>query len=122
MDWSDEGLDRRRRRGVAGTRRGRQEELPAPRIVEIAPADVIFQDGLEIDRGRVTVTVRHLGGDHRGESSVMYVEPDRVLFLGDCMYRSRPASCTVKRAIRTSTLPSRLRLRSPVAVNTTRTA
>jgi hypothetical protein len=38
--------------------------------------------------GGANVTVRHLGGDHSAESSVMYVEPDRVLFLGDCTYPS----------------------------------
>jgi glyoxylase-like metal-dependent hydrolase (beta-lactamase superfamily II) len=90
MDWSDEGLDRRVAAGEASPEHAAnvREELPAPRIVEIAPADVIFHDGLEIELGGVTVTVRHLGGDHSAESSVMYVEPDRVLFLGDCTYPS----------------------------------
>ena len=90
MDWSDEGLDRRVAAGEASPEHAAnvREELPAPRIVEIAPTDVIFQDGLEIELGGATVTVRHLGGDHSAESSVMYVEPDRVLFLGDCTYPS----------------------------------
>jgi len=90
MDWSDEGLDRRVAAGEASPEHAAnvREELPAPRMIEIAPADLIFQDGLEIELGGATVTVRHLGGDHSGESSVMYVEPDRVLFLGDCTYPS----------------------------------
>jgi glyoxylase-like metal-dependent hydrolase (beta-lactamase superfamily II) len=90
MDWSDEGLDRRVAAGEAAPEHAAnvREELPAPRIVEIAPADVSFQDGLEIELGGATVTVRHLGGDHSGESSVMDVQPDRVLFLGDCTYPS----------------------------------
>ena len=50
--------------------------------------DIVFQDGLQIELGGVTVRVRHVGGDHSRESSVMFVEPDRVLFLGDCMYAS----------------------------------
>jgi glyoxylase-like metal-dependent hydrolase (beta-lactamase superfamily II) len=90
MDWSDEGLDRRVAVGEASAEHAAnvKEEMPAPRIVEIAPADLIFQDELEIELGRTTVTVRHLGGDHSEESSVMYVQPDRVLFLGDCTYPS----------------------------------
>jgi glyoxylase-like metal-dependent hydrolase (beta-lactamase superfamily II) len=78
----------RRRSRSAGDARSAPPEgrLPAPRIVEVAPADVIFHDGLEIELGGATVTVRHLGGDHSVESSVMYVESDRVLFLGDCTY------------------------------------
>ncbi len=90
MDWSDEGLDLRVAAGAASPEHvaNVREELPAPRIVEVAPADVIFHDGLEIELGGATVSVRHLGGDHSAESSVMYVEPDRLLFLGDCTYPS----------------------------------
>ena len=96
MDWSDEGLDRRVAAGEASLEHAAnvREELPAPRIVEVAPADVIFHDGLEIELGGATVTVRHLGGDHSADSSVMYVEPDRVLFLGDCTYLSPHGALT----------------------------
>jgi glyoxylase-like metal-dependent hydrolase (beta-lactamase superfamily II) len=89
-DWSDEALDRRVAAGEASPEHAAnvKEELPAPRTVEVAPADVIFADGLELELGGATVTVRHVGGDHCAESSVMYVEPDRVLFLGDCTYPS----------------------------------
>jgi glyoxylase-like metal-dependent hydrolase (beta-lactamase superfamily II) len=90
MDWSDEGLDRRVAAGEASPEHAAnvKEELPAPRIVEVAPADIVFEEGLELDLGEATVAVRHVGGDHSAESSVMHVEPDRVLFLGDCTYPS----------------------------------
>ena len=96
LDWSDEGLDRRVAAGEASPEHAAnvREELPAPRIVEIAPADVIFDVGLEIDVGGASVTVRHLGGDHSAESSVIYVEPDRLLFLGDCTYPSPAGALT----------------------------
>jgi glyoxylase-like metal-dependent hydrolase (beta-lactamase superfamily II) len=89
-DWSDEGLDQRVAAGLASPEHAAhvKEELPSPRMVEVAPADIVFQDSLGVDLGGVTVRVRHVGGDHCAESSVMYVEPDRVLFLGDCMYPS----------------------------------
>jgi glyoxylase-like metal-dependent hydrolase (beta-lactamase superfamily II) len=90
MDWSDEALDRRVAAGDASPQHAEhvKEELPSPRTVEVAPADIVFRDGLEIELGGVTVCVRHVGGNHCAESSVMYVEPDHVLFLGDCMYDS----------------------------------
>ena len=96
MDWSDEGLDRRIAAGEASREHAEnvRQELPAPRVVEIAPADVVFHEGLDFDLGDVTVAVRHVGGDHSAESSVMYVEPDQLLFLGDCMYPSPKGALT----------------------------
>jgi glyoxylase-like metal-dependent hydrolase (beta-lactamase superfamily II) len=89
-DWSDEGLDQRVAAGHASPQHAAhvKEELPSPRTVEVAPADIVFQDGLDIELGGVSVRVRHVGGDHSAESCVMYVEPDRVLFLGDCLWDS----------------------------------
>jgi glyoxylase-like metal-dependent hydrolase (beta-lactamase superfamily II) len=89
-DWSDEALERRVAAGVVspGHAANVKEELPSPREVRVAPADIVFRDGLDIDLGGVTVRVRHVGGDHAADSCVMYVEPDQVLFLGDCLYDS----------------------------------
>jgi glyoxylase-like metal-dependent hydrolase (beta-lactamase superfamily II) len=84
-DWSDEAV---------------KAELPAPRKVEVVPADVIFSDSLEIDLGGVKVDVRHVGGDHSADSTMMFVEPDRVLFLGDCMYASSQDVLTADSAFR----------------------
>jgi hypothetical protein len=62
-------------------------ELSAPRNVRIAPADIVFRDGLDLVLGSVRVQVRHVGGDHADDSTVMY-EPDGLLFLGDCLYEA----------------------------------
>src|SRR5258706_10733817 len=89
-DWSDEGLDRRVAAGLSSPQHAEhvKEELPAPRAVEVAAADIVFHDGIDIELGGVAVRVRHVGGDHCAESSIMFVEPDRVLFLGDCLCAS----------------------------------
>jgi glyoxylase-like metal-dependent hydrolase (beta-lactamase superfamily II) len=89
-DWSDEALDRRVAAGFAspGHAANVKEELPSPRDVQVAAADIVYRYGLDIELGGATVRVRHVGGDHAADSSVMYVEPDRVLFLGDCLYDS----------------------------------
>ncbi|MEP6641782.1 MAG: MBL fold metallo-hydrolase [Gaiellales bacterium] len=99
-DWSDEGLDQRVAAGDASPQHAEhvKEELPSPRAVEVAPADIVFQDGLDIALGGVSVCVRHVGGNHCAESSVMYVEPDHVLFLGDCMYDSPAGVLTAELA------------------------
>jgi glyoxylase-like metal-dependent hydrolase (beta-lactamase superfamily II) len=101
-DWSDEALDRRVAAGLASPQHAAhvKEELPSPRVVEVALADIVFHDGIEIDLGGVRVHVRHVGGDHSADSSVMYVEPDRVLFLGDCMYASPEGALTPESAFR----------------------
>jgi glyoxylase-like metal-dependent hydrolase (beta-lactamase superfamily II) len=101
-DWSDEGLDRRVAAGLSSARHAAdvKGELPSPRVVEVALADVVFHDGIEIDLGGVSVHVRHVGGDHSADSSVMCVEPDGVLFLGDCMSASPEGALTSESASR----------------------
>ena len=89
-DWSDQGLDRRVAEGLSSAEHvaSVKAEMPSPRAVEVALADVIFQHEVEIDLGGVTVRVRHIGGDHSADSCVMHVEPDGVLFMGDCVSAS----------------------------------
>jgi glyoxylase-like metal-dependent hydrolase (beta-lactamase superfamily II) len=87
-DWTDEALDRRVAEGIVspGHAENVKAELRSPREVQVAPADIVFVEGLDMDLGGVTVHIRHVGGDHAADSSVIYIEPDRVLFLGDCLY------------------------------------
>jgi glyoxylase-like metal-dependent hydrolase (beta-lactamase superfamily II) len=101
-DWSDEGLDQRVAAGLSSPQHVAdvKAELPSPRAVELAAADIVFHDGIEIDLGGVTVRVRHVGGDHSADSSLMFVEPDRVLFLGDCMCPTPAGALTAESAFR----------------------
>jgi glyoxylase-like metal-dependent hydrolase (beta-lactamase superfamily II) len=89
-DWSDMALDRRVAAGAVSAAHAEnvKAELPAPRAVRVASADIVFREGLDIELGGATVRIRHVGGDHAADSCVMYVEPDRVLFLGDALYDS----------------------------------
>src|SRR5581483_9539527 len=74
-------------------------ELPAPRTVEIAQADVVFDEGVDLDLGGgVVVRVRHVGGAHAADSCVAFVEPDGVLFLGDCLYEAGAGGVTAELA------------------------
>jgi glyoxylase-like metal-dependent hydrolase (beta-lactamase superfamily II) len=89
-DWSDEALDKRVASGERSPEHAAniKEEMPAPRSVRVARADTLFEDGLDLELGGVTVQVRHVGGDHAADSTVIYVKPDQLLFLGDALYES----------------------------------
>jgi glyoxylase-like metal-dependent hydrolase (beta-lactamase superfamily II) len=98
-DWSDEALDRRVASGEASLQHAEnvKAELPSPRDVRIAPAEIVFHDGLDLQLGGVRVEVRHVGGDHADDSTVMFVEPDGLLFLGDCLYEAPSGGYTNER-------------------------
>jgi glyoxylase-like metal-dependent hydrolase (beta-lactamase superfamily II) len=100
-DWSDEALERRVAAGELPAQYAAdiKEELPAPRRVDVAPADVLFDSGLVFELGGVRVVVRHVGGDHAHDSSVAFVEPDRVLFLGDCLCEAQRGGVTAELAL-----------------------
>jgi len=99
-DWSDEALDARLAAGEASEFHvtNVKAELPAPRHVEVALADIVFDEGLDFELGGVRVLVRHVGGDHAADSCVAYVEPDGVLFLGDCLYEAGAGGVTAELA------------------------
>lgn len=100
-DWSDEALDRRVALGESSQQHAEhvKEELPTPRDVSIAPADIVFDEGLDLELGGVQVQVRHVGGDHADDSTVIFVEPDGVLFLGDCLYQAPSGGYTAERLL-----------------------
>lgn len=88
-DWSNAALDQRVKTGeeILSCASDIKLELPEPRDVHITLPDIIFDDRIDLDLGGgVTCAIHHVGGDHAGDSCVMHVMPDRVLFLGDCLY------------------------------------
>ncbi|MGC6427698.1 MAG: MBL fold metallo-hydrolase [Akkermansiaceae bacterium] len=95
-DWSDEGLDAQVALGLENEKSTKaiRVEVPSPREVRIAQAEITFEDSYLLDLGSVRCEIRHIGGDHAADSSVIFVEPDRVFFLGDSLcsdfYTSRP--------------------------------
>lgn len=87
FQWTDEALDERVRTGV-------EIEFCAEMIkkefgenrdeIEIVSPVMTFEDSLSIDLGGVHVRLKHVGGDHADDSTVVFIEEDSVLFLGDC--------------------------------------
>jgi glyoxylase-like metal-dependent hydrolase (beta-lactamase superfamily II) len=86
--WDDTALDARVASGeeIAFCADNIKLELPEPRTVRIAKADIIFGDALNIDLGGVRCLIQHVGGDHAADACVIYVPEDKLLFLGDCLY------------------------------------
>lgn len=86
--WTDAALDERVAAGkeIAFCADNIKLEFPTPRTIQIAQPDIIYHDSLGIDLGAVNVHLQHVGGDHAHDSCVMHILPDRVLFLGDCLY------------------------------------
>ena len=98
-DWSDEALDRRVASGQVSPEHAEnvKAELPSPRDVRIAPAEIVLRDSLELELGGAHVQARHVGGDHADDSTVVFVEPDGLLFLGDCLYEAPSGGYTSER-------------------------
>jgi glyoxylase-like metal-dependent hydrolase (beta-lactamase superfamily II) len=87
-DWSDEALDQRVRDGteIEFCRDMIKLELPDRSDLKIKVPDVSFETELEFDLGGVTCKVKHVGGDHASDSSIVSIIEDGIVFLGDCSY------------------------------------
>ena len=88
LDWSDEALDRRVEAGteIEFCRDMIKAEWPDRTHLRLKPPDVSFASQLEFNLGGVRCQVKHVGGDHATDSSIVYVPEDRIIFLSDCMY------------------------------------
>jgi glyoxylase-like metal-dependent hydrolase (beta-lactamase superfamily II) len=101
LDWSDEALEQRLAVGEVSEFHvtNVKEELPSPREVRVAPVDIVFTDTLAFDLGDVSVRVQHIANDHTDDGSAAFVEPDRVLFVGDATCDSTSGRLTADLAL-----------------------
>lgn len=49
--------------------------------------DIIFSEKVEVDLGGIRCIIENIGGDHSRDSNLVYVEDEKVMFLGDAIYR-----------------------------------
>jgi len=87
-EWTDESLDKRIEEGI---------EIPfcADMIkkefatnrddIRIAIPDILFENKRIIDLGELTCIIENVGGDHSEDSTIVFVQEEKVLFLGDCL-------------------------------------
>ncbi|WP_046214345.1 MBL fold metallo-hydrolase [Paenibacillus wulumuqiensis] len=88
LSWSDEDLDRRVEEGteIAFCADAIKKEFVDDRDILLPTPDITFDRKLELDLGRVHCIVEHVGGDHSSDSSIIYIQEDKVLFVGDALY------------------------------------
>ena len=55
--------------------------------MSISNGDIIFNEKVQIDLGGIKCIVENIGGDHSEDSNLIYVEDEKVMFLGDSIYR-----------------------------------
>jgi len=89
-DWSDEALDSRVEKGLETQFCSEmiKKEFGVDRNITITLPNITFKEKMEIDLGGIRCVVKHVGGDHSDDSSIIFVEEEKVLFLGDCLYPS----------------------------------
>jgi glyoxylase-like metal-dependent hydrolase (beta-lactamase superfamily II) len=88
LDWSDHALDRRVEEGteIEFCRDMIKAEWPDRSNLQVKLPDVSFVTQLEFNLGGVKCQVKHVGGDHASDSSIVYIPEDNIVFLGDCLY------------------------------------
>ena len=88
LDWCDEALDQRVDEGteIEFCRDMIKLELPDRSNLRLRTPDVAFTHQIEIDLGGVTCLIKHVGGDHASDSSIVHVQEDGIVFLGDAPY------------------------------------
>lgn len=102
LDWSDAALDERVAAGleIAFCRDMMKLELPDRSELTLRPPEITFSDRIELDLDGVTVQLIHVGGDHAGDSIIVFVPADRVAFISDCLapdlYQQPPRYTTTR--------------------------
>lgn len=55
--------------------------------LKILNGDIVFKEKIEVDLGGLICVIENIGGDHSLDSNLVYVEDEKVMFLGDSIYR-----------------------------------
>lgn len=89
-EWSDNALDDRVKKGLENPFCSEmiKKEFGIHRNITITLPTVTFKENFEMDLGGIRCVIKHVGGDHSDDSSIIFVEHEKVLFLGDCLYPS----------------------------------
>ena len=63
-------------------------------------ADITFERDYDLDLGGVQAKIMAMGPNHTGGDTIVWVEPDRVLFSGDLAMRAQPAFASPHSSLR----------------------
>ncbi|MGJ7921579.1 MBL fold metallo-hydrolase [Neobacillus sp. LXY-4] len=86
LKWDDASLNERVQTGKETSFCAEmiKKEFKDKRDIQICMPNILFEDKLFIDLGNLTCQIEHVGGDHSDDSTVIYVQDEQFLFLGDC--------------------------------------
>ncbi|PHD72373.1 Zn-dependent hydrolase [Bacillus sp. AFS043905] len=88
LSWEDRALDQRVEEGteIAFCADAIKLEHGTNREISLPLPDIIFEKTMTIDLGNITCVIEHVGGDHANDSCIIYIQEEKTLFLGDCLY------------------------------------
>ena len=55
--------------------------------LKLLNGDIVFSEKLEVDLGGIKCVIENVGGDHSEDSNIIYVSGEKIMFLGDSIYR-----------------------------------
>lgn len=86
-EWTKEALDKRVKEKIEIPFCAEmiKKEFENFNDINITCADIVFNNRIVIDLGGINCVIENVGGDHSSDSTVIYVEEEKVLFLGDCL-------------------------------------
>ena len=88
FSWEDKELDERVEAGIeiAFCADAIKLELGDARDVIIPDPTLIFETRMQVNLGGVICIIEYIGGDHSPDSNLIYIQEEKALFLGDCLY------------------------------------
>lgn len=86
-DWSDESLDQYVKDGklLPSEVKEIKREMPNRHALQIQVPCIMYRHQLELDLGNLSCLLEHIESDHSADSTIVYLEEDKVLVVGDCM-------------------------------------
>lgn len=86
-EWTTEALDKRVKEKIEIPFCAEmiKKEFENFNDINITCADIVFNNRIIIDLGDINCIIENVGGDHSSDSTVIYVQEEKVLFLGDCL-------------------------------------
>ena len=60
-----------------------KREYGDTKSIKVVPASIEFERELRIELGGITTRLIHIGGPHSRDSVILYIEEEKILFLGD---------------------------------------
>lgn len=104
LSWEDTAIDERVMEGteIPFCADAMKKELGSDRTITIPSPEITFTDKMSMNLGGVTCIIEHVGGDHSPDSVVIYVQGEKILFLGDCLYANMYAKkwCYTREKVR----------------------